>query len=161
MYTKPSDPPYRLLARSKRMLTPLRVHHIPAYTLFGTHVCNKKTTEEPDGKEAESKPMKKIMAKNLEELRAENPELAEQILAEAQATVSANAAVETERRRIAEIDEIAALYDDETVKRLSLARSLVQLRRWLFPRQRNLQTKIRRERYKECRPILIYLTPIT
>ncbi|MGD9567530.1 MAG: head maturation protease, ClpP-related [Sedimentibacter sp.] len=63
----------------------------------------------------------KTMAKNFEELRAENPELAEQVLAEAQATVSADAgavatAIEAERNRIAEIDEISALYDDETVK---------------------------------------------
>ncbi len=62
----------------------------------------------------------KTMAKNLEELRAENPELAEQIMAEAKAAASqdagaVNAAVEAERKRIAEIDEIAALYDDETV----------------------------------------------
>lgn len=61
------------------------------------------------------------MPKNLEELRAKNPELAEQILAEAkgvvaQDTVDVSAAVEAERRRIAEIDEIAALYDDETVQ---------------------------------------------
>ncbi len=63
----------------------------------------------------------KTMAKNLEELRAENPELAEQIMAEAQAAASqdagtVSAAVEAERKRIAEIDEIAALYDDETVR---------------------------------------------
>lgn len=63
----------------------------------------------------------KTMAKNFEELRAENPELAEQVLAEAQAAVSADAgtvatAIEAERNRIAEIDEISALYDDETVK---------------------------------------------
>ena len=59
-----------------------------------------------------------IMAKNLEELRVENPELAKQLLAEAQAAVSAEAgaAVESERKRIAEIDEISALYDDETVR---------------------------------------------
>lgn len=63
----------------------------------------------------------KTMAKNLEELRAENPELAEQIMAEAKAAASqdagaVSAAVEAERKRIAEIDEIAALYDDETVR---------------------------------------------
>ncbi len=63
----------------------------------------------------------KTMPKNLDELRAKNPELAEQILAEAkgvvaQDTVDVSAAVEAERRRIAEIDEIAALYDDETVQ---------------------------------------------
>jgi RNA 3'-terminal phosphate cyclase len=63
----------------------------------------------------------KTMAKTLEELRAENPELAEQILAQAKEAVAkesvdVNAAVEAERKRIAEIDEIAALYDDELVR---------------------------------------------
>lgn len=61
------------------------------------------------------------MAKNLEELKAENPELAEQLMAEAKAAASLdegslNAAVEAERKRIAEIDEIASLYDDEIVE---------------------------------------------
>lgn len=75
----------------------------------------------------------KTMAKNLEELRAENPELAEALIAEAKAAVSApaaggtppappagaddvNAAVQAEQRRIQEIDELAGLYDAETVK---------------------------------------------
>lgn len=63
----------------------------------------------------------KTMAKNLEELRAENPELAEELLAEAKAAASqdagaVSAAVEAERKRIAEIDDIAVLYDDETVR---------------------------------------------
>lgn len=61
------------------------------------------------------------MATNLEELRAENPELAAEVESEVRAAVSAeidariNAAVEQERGRLAEIDEIAPLYDDETV----------------------------------------------
>lgn len=75
----------------------------------------------------------KTMAKNLEELRAENPELAEALMAEAKAAVSApaaggtppappagaddvSAAVQAEQRRIQEIDELAGLYDAETVK---------------------------------------------
>lgn len=75
----------------------------------------------------------KTMAKNLEELRAENPELAEALMAEAKAAVSApaaggtppappagaddiGAAVQAEQRRIQEIDELAGLYDAETVK---------------------------------------------
>jgi len=60
----------------------------------------------------------KPMAKNLEELRAENPELAELLMSEAKAAVSADAgaAVEAERKRIEEIDSISSLYDDETVK---------------------------------------------
>ena len=72
------------------------------------------------------------MAKNLEELRAENPELAEALMAEAKATVSASAgggtpapqagadaisaAVQAEQKRIQEIDAVACLYDAETVK---------------------------------------------
>ena len=71
------------------------------------------------------------MAKNLEELRAENPELAEALLAEARAAVSASAsgatpaapanadavstAVQAEQKRIQEIDALAGLYDAETV----------------------------------------------
>lgn len=86
-------------------------------------------TVEPDTKSVETKTPAmtgdskggKTMAKTLEELRAENPELAEQILAQAKEAVAkesvdVNAAVEAERKRIAEIDEIAALYDDELVR---------------------------------------------
>ena len=74
----------------------------------------------------------KTMAKNLEELRAENPELAEALMAEAKATVSASAgggtpapqagadvvsaAVQAEQKRIQEIDAVASLYDAETVR---------------------------------------------
>lgn len=64
----------------------------------------------------------KIMAKTLEELRKEDPELANALMAEAKAAASTEAgtkaddAVKAERKRIAEIDEIAPLYDDETVK---------------------------------------------
>lgn len=72
------------------------------------------------------------MAKNLEELRAENPELAEALMAEAKAAVSASAgggtptpqpgpdaisaAVQAEQKRIQEIDAVAALYDADTVQ---------------------------------------------
>ena len=62
------------------------------------------------------------MAKNLEELRAENSELASQVESDVRAAVSAEHAtdienrVAEERRRISEIDEIASLYDDETVR---------------------------------------------
>lgn len=74
---------------------------------------NKNQPAEPGNQEGGN-----IMAKNLEELRKENPELADQMMAEAKAAVSADAgaAVESERKRIAEIDEISALYDEETVK---------------------------------------------
>ena len=74
------------------------------------------------------------MAKNLEELRVENPELVEALMAEAKAAVSASAgggtpapqpqagadavsaAVQAEQKRIQEIDAVASLYDAETVK---------------------------------------------
>ena len=57
------------------------------------------------------------MARNLEELRAENPELAAQVEADVRAglTADTNAAVEAERSRIREIDEIAGLYPTATV----------------------------------------------
>ncbi len=64
----------------------------------------------------------KNMAKNLEELRKENPELASQLEADIRASLASENdrtrenAVAAERQRLAEIDEIAALYDDETVR---------------------------------------------
>ena len=60
------------------------------------------------------------MARNLEELRTENPELAAQVEADVRAGLPAdsdvNAAVEAERNRLREIDEISALYGDEAVQ---------------------------------------------
>ena len=78
-----------------------------------------------------------IMAKNLEELRAEDPALAEQLMTEAKAAVSAagktSAATDpvpvqptvtqtaetdpaqVERKRIQDIDDLASLYDAETI----------------------------------------------
>ena len=72
------------------------------------------------------------MAKNREERRVENPELAEALMAEAKAAVSAqagggtpapqanpdavNAAVQAEQKRIQEIDAVAALFDADTVR---------------------------------------------
>lgn len=71
------------------------------------------------------------MAKNLEELRAENPELAEALMAEARANLSASAdggtpapqtganaasaAVQAEQKRIQEIDALAGVFDAETI----------------------------------------------
>ena len=76
------------------------------------------------------------MAKTLEELRAENPALAEAFMAEARAAVSASGAVtpapapavtpapqsnggdnpaQAERKRIQEIDALAGLFDAETI----------------------------------------------
>lgn len=63
-----------------------------------------------------------LMAKTLKELRDENPELADQLMAEAQAEASKDAdgatktAAAAERKRLEEIDSIAALYDEETVR---------------------------------------------
>ncbi len=72
------------------------------------------------------------MAKNLEELRKENPELASTIEAEVKAAASANAATPStpataqpnaedilaaERKRIQEIDEIAAMVNDAELVR--------------------------------------------
>ena len=73
----------------------------------------------------------KTMAKNLEELRVENPELAEALMAEAKATVSASAgggapapqaganatiaAVQAEQKRIQEIDALTGVFDAETI----------------------------------------------
>ena len=51
-----------------------------------------------------------------EEFRMENPEAAEAALAEAQASVSHEEAIRAERQRIADIDDIASLYDAETVR---------------------------------------------
>lgn len=56
----------------------------------------------------------KTMARTLEELRAENPELANSLMAEAQAAASAES-VTAERQRMQEIDEISALYSAEMV----------------------------------------------
>lgn len=74
----------------------------------------------------------KIMAKNLIELRKEDPELFAQLMAEANAKLSApagggtpapqdsadavSAAVQAEQKRIQEIDALASLYDAETIK---------------------------------------------
>ncbi len=51
----------------------------------------------------------------LEELRQSDPEAAEALIAEAQASVSHEEAVRAERQRIAEIDAVASLFDAETV----------------------------------------------
>ena len=51
----------------------------------------------------------------LEELRQSDPEAAEALIAEAQASVSHEEAVRAERQRIAEIDAVASLFDADTV----------------------------------------------
>ena len=60
------------------------------------------------------------MAKTLEELKKEDPDLAAQFEAEAKAAAAADTGTaakvaEEERKRISEIDDISALYDAETV----------------------------------------------
>lgn len=62
------------------------------------------------------------MPKSMEELRKENPKLAEELMAEAQAAAKAELADDVsnagadERKRLQEIDELLALFDDETIK---------------------------------------------
>lgn len=63
----------------------------------------------------------KIMAKTLEELKKEDPELAAQLMAEAQAAASAESTAsgngaEAERQRLKEIDEISACFSEEMVQ---------------------------------------------
>lgn len=62
------------------------------------------------------------MATNFSELRTENPELATSVEQEIRSAVSAEnasavtSAVDAERQRLAEIDEIASLYDPDLVR---------------------------------------------
>ena len=72
---------------------------------------NTKTSETTDN---QTEGGKKIMAKNFAELSAENPELASAIEAEFRA--GAEEEVRAERERIAGIDEVAALFDAETLR---------------------------------------------
>lgn len=89
---------------------------IPITTASQAEV-NKNTSAETDS-EGGNKPM----AKNLEELRREDPELAAQVESDVRAAVSAEHdnseanATNAERQRLAEIDSIAHLYDAETVR---------------------------------------------
>jgi len=85
-----------------------------------THVDDIKPVPETDGGD---KNLPGATGKNeggihmtFEEFRKENPEAAEAALAEAQASVSHEDAIKAERQRIADIDEIASLYDAETVR---------------------------------------------
>ena len=52
----------------------------------------------------------------LEELRQSDPEAAEALIAEAQASVSHEEAVQAERQRCAEIDALAGVFDAETIQ---------------------------------------------
>ena len=86
-----------------------------------THIEMIETDPETDGGDIENQPEAsgKIGGSEpmtFEEFRMENPEAAEAALAEAKASVSHEEAVQAERQRIADIDDIASLYDAETVR---------------------------------------------
>ena len=86
-----------------------------------THIDTIETDPETDGGDIENQPEAsgKIGGSEpmtFEEFRMENPEAAEAALAEAQASVSHEEAIRAERQRIADIDDIASLYDAETVR---------------------------------------------
>lgn len=82
-------------------------------------ITNKTVPE--DKTESTDKGGKTIMANNLEELRKENPELAAQVEKEVKAAALAESdsvvkqAAEKERNRIAEIDKIAGIFNDDVV----------------------------------------------
>jgi len=83
----------------------------------GADKINSKQPEQTGGNEGG-----KTMANTLEELRTENPAIASAIMDEARAAVSAeievsgNTALEAERQRLREIDEISALYSEDIVQ---------------------------------------------
>ena len=86
-----------------------------------THIDTIETDPETDGGDIKNQPEAsgKIGGSEpmtFEEFRMENPEAAEAALAEAKASVSHDEAVAAERQRIADIDDIASLYDAETVR---------------------------------------------
>ena len=83
--------------------------HVEVETVPETDGGDTKNKPEASGKEG-GNPM------TFEDFRKENPEEAEQALAEARASVSHEDAIAGERQRIADIDEIAPLYDAETVR---------------------------------------------
>lgn len=115
--------PIRLPAAAKALPTKLNIPTITAAQAGA--IQNKPAAPGNEGGN-------KLMVKNLEELRKENPELAAAIEAEVKAAASANAATNTppgteqpsaeeilaaERKRLQEIDEIASMInDDELVK---------------------------------------------
>lgn len=105
----------------------LRVHYgmaLPDFIPITTQnegVINQ-TSADTDNKEGGSK----LMAKNLSELRTEDPELAAAVEQEIRAAASADyaeaekaacsAAVAEERKRLADISKVAHLFDDDIVK---------------------------------------------
>lgn len=67
-------------------------------------------TPDASGKNEGGNPM------TLEELRKSAPEAAAALLAEAQASINTDEAVQNERQRIADIDAVASLFDADTVR---------------------------------------------
>lgn len=100
------------------------------FPLFGMPCPDVPTAKTPESNTGDAnkqnEEVTKIMANNLSELKAENPQLAAAIEKEILAASAADkktaedtavkAAVEQERSRLAEIDEIAQLYDPDIVK---------------------------------------------
>jgi len=100
------------------------------FPLFGMPCPDVPTAKTPESNTGaankQNEEVTKIMANNLSELKAENPQLAAAIEKEILAASTADkkaaedaavkAAVEQERSRLAEIDEIAQLYDPDIVK---------------------------------------------
>lgn len=102
--------------KTSPLLMPIWACPLPAITPAKAEAINKKKSVKPSGQEGENKPMGKIMAKNLGELRKENPELVATIEAEVRSTVkqsAINAVVAAERKRLLEIDDIAKVINDD------------------------------------------------
>ena len=73
------------------------------------------------------------MAKNLEELRAENPELAEALMREARSSVSAaQTSAEQERERLRAIDEVAEFCPPEIVQEAKYGEKACSAQEMLF-----------------------------
>ena len=80
-----------------------------------------KSAQETDGGDKNNLPDvsgKKVEVTHMtfEEFRKENPEAAEAAIAEAQANVSHDGAIQAERQRIAEIDQVASLFNADIVR---------------------------------------------
>jgi len=92
----------------------LRARYLPVYSFTHADERNKNMPTK-NGNEGGNK----LMAKNLDELRKENPELAATIEAEVRAVAkqsAINAVVAAERKRLQEIEDIAeAINDDKLV----------------------------------------------
>ncbi len=110
--------------RKNLLVNGVKMHLAPGMVLPESIPTEQVSTEESDDINNQpamtgTKGGNQTMATNLEELRAENPELAAQVEADVRAGLPAesdvSAAVEAERNRLREIDAIAGLYDDEAV----------------------------------------------